>query len=398
MIERFLKSYFVEGDLMIRLPDRDVIVGGKSAADVPVKVRLASYDVARRIARLRDLAVGEAYMNGALVMERGTIYDLLEVITRNFKHHKNKRIAFAFRSRRHDRKSSRANVAHHYDLSYDLYRRFLDADMQYSCAYFPYPGASLEAAQAAKKRHIAAKLLIEPDARVLDIGSGWGGLALTLARDFEANVEGVTLSREQLAVSRRRAEDAKLEDRVRFRLTDYRDLTEPYDRIVSVGMLEHVGPENYQAFFDAVARLLNKGGVALIHSIGRLDGPRRTSPWIEKYIFPGGYIPALSELSAAIEKSGLVMTDVEVLRLHYADTIRAWRQRFATARTDIATLYGERFCRMWEFYLAGSEASFRVGSSVVYQFQLAKRIDAVPLRRDYITDFDRKGAREEART
>lgn len=402
MIERFLKRYFVEGDLLVRLPGKDVLIGRKSEAEVPVKVRLASREVALRIARLRDLAVGEAYMNGALVMERGSIYDLLETITRNFKHHKRRKRFAGVRalfSRRpaHNRKSSRAHVAHHYDLSFDLYRRFLDEDMQYSCAYFPYPGASLEEAQAAKKRHIAAKLLIEPDSRILDIGCGWGGMALTLAEQFGAQVDGITLSREQLAVARRRAEARKLADRVRFRLADYRDVTDAYDRVVSVGMLEHVGPENYRTYFDTVARLLKADGVALIHTIGRADGPGKTSPWIEKYIFPGGYIPALSELAPAIEKSGLVITDIEVLRLHYADTLRAWRQRFAANRAEIAALHGERFARMWEFYLAGSEASFRVGASVVYQFQLAKRLDATPIRRDYITDFDRKGRREEAR-
>ena len=223
-----------------------------------------------------------------------------------------------------------------------------------------------------------------PGARVLDIGCGWGGLALTLAEDYGASVLGVTLSVEQLNTARDRARARALEGRAQFQLTDYRDVTEPFDRIVSVGMFEHVGVANYQTYFDAVARLLKPDGVALVHTIGRTDGPNVTSAWTAKYIFPGGYIPALSEIAPAIERAGLVVCDIEVLRLHYAQTLRAWRTRFMARRAEVAALYDERFCRMWEFYLAGSEASFRVGSSVVFQIQLAKRADAVPTRRDYL--------------
>lgn len=406
MIEQFVKRYFVEGDILIRLPGGvDVLCGAKSRSDAPVVVRVATAEAGLRIARNPDLALGEAFMDGDVVLERGSLYDLLEIITRNFRHHRRtgawsriktaiaKQIAYA-----NPRAASQRNVAHHYDLSVDLYRRFLDADLQYSCAYFPYPGASLEEAQAAKKRHIAGKLLIEPGARVLDIGCGWGGLGLTLAGDFGAKVDGVTLSKEQLATAQARAAERGLAERARFELRDYRDVRERYDRVVSVGMLEHVGAPNFQAYFDTVARLLKDDGVALVHTIGRADGPGMTSAWTAKYIFPGGYIPALSELAPAIERAGFVISDIEVLRIHYADTLRAWRERFMAHREEIARLYDERFCRMWEFYLAGSEASFRVGSSVVYQFQLAKRLDVVPIRRDYITDFDRRDAKISQKT
>jgi cyclopropane-fatty-acyl-phospholipid synthase len=283
-------------------------------------------------------------------------------------------------------------VARHYDLSDEFYRLFLDADRQYSCAYFPRQNMSLEAAQAAKKRHIAAKLCLAPGQRVLDIGAGWGGLALTLAEEHGADVLGVTLSREQLAAARERAAQRGLERRARFDLRDYRDVSGRFERIVSVGMFEHVGPSDYQTFFDAIARLLAEDGVALVHTIATMSAPRPNNPWIEKYIFPGGHIPALSEIAPAIERAGLILTDLEVLRVHYADTLRAWRSRFAANREKAKALYDERFCRMWEFYLAGAEAGFREGSLVVFQLQLARNRTATPLTRDYIADFDRARA------
>jgi cyclopropane-fatty-acyl-phospholipid synthase len=287
---------------------------------------------------------------------------------------------------------ARRNVAHHYDLSGELYRLFLDEDRQYSCAYFAEPGMSLDAAQAAKKRHLAAKLLLAPGKRVLDIGSGWGGLALTLAEEHGADVLGVTLSTEQLQEARKRAAARGLDRAARFELRDYRDLEGTFDRIVSVGMFEHVGPAHYDRFFETVARLLDQKGVAVLHTIGRMDGPGGGNPWIEKYIFPGGTIPALSQIVAAVEKSGLMVTDVEVLRTHYADTLRAWSERFAANRDKVRALYDERFCRMWEFYLAGSEAGFREGDLVVFQVQMAKDRLVVPQTRDYITDVDRARA------
>ena len=276
-------------------------------------------------------------------------------------------------------------MAHHYDLSADLYRRFLDADLQYSCAYFPEPDMTLEAAQAAKKVHIAAKLFLDPAHRVLDIGCGWGGLGLTLA-DYvpDGSVLGVTLSQEQLAIATERAASRVAADKganARFELCDYRDVEGPFDRIVSVGMFEHVGQPNYQEYFDTIARLLTDDGVALVHSIGRKDEPGLTNPFISKYIFPGGYIPALSEVLPYIERAGLWVTDLEILRLHYAETLTAWRERFEAQRAEIADLYDERFCRMFEFYLVISEIAFRYGGHMVFQVQLTKRIDAVPVTR-----------------
>ena len=276
------------------------------------------------------------------------------------------------------------NVAHHYDLSGALYDLFLDEDRQYSCAYFPRPGMTLDEAQAAKKAHIAKKLLLKPGMRVLDIGCGWGGMALTLAGEHGARVVGVTLSKEQHAVAVKRAEAAGLSDRVDFRLTDYRTLSESFDRIVSVGMFEHVGAPHFLEYFRTVERLLDPDGVALIHTIGRETPPGVTSPFIRKYIFPGGYVPALSEIATAVEKTRLWTTDIEVWRLHYATTLRHWYDRFMARQDEARALYDDRFCRMWRYYLLASEMTFRHDFQVVYQIQIARRQDAVPLSRDYM--------------
>jgi len=287
---------------------------------------------------------------------------------------------------------ARANVAHHYDLSGRLYDLFLDSDKQYSCAYFRSGDEDIETAQALKKMHIAAKLLLAPGQRLLDIGSGWGGLGLYLADATGCEVTGVTLSEEQLKVSRERADALGLAEHVDFRLEDYRQIDDRFDRIVSVGMLEHVGVPHLRRFFDTIAGLLEDDGLALVHTIARGDGPGVTDAWIRKYIFPGGYCPALSELAGAIEASGLVITDIESLRLHYAETLKAWRTRFNANRDEIREIYDERFCRMWEFYLAASEATFRHGDQLVYQIQVARRQDAVPLTRDYIYEWERAQA------
>ncbi len=286
-----------------------------------------------------------------------------------------------------DANRSRRNVAHHYDLDGRLYALFLDSDRQYSCAYFDHPDATLEEAQLAKKRHIAAKLLVDPGQRVLDIGSGWGGLGLYLGQAAGAGyVRGITLSEEQLELSRKRAATAGVPERVRFELEDYRATTGTFDRIVSVGMFEHVGPASYDTYFSACHRLLEDDGVMLLHTIGRTGTPYPTNPWIERYIFPGGHLPILSEIMPAIERSGLIVTDVEILRLHYAMTLEKWRERFMANREEVKRLYDERFCRMWECYLAMSESAFRFQDAVVFQIQLAKRNDTVPLTRDYIAE------------
>lgn len=351
---------------------------------------------AARIALNPDMALGEAYMEGGLVLETGTLWDLCELVGRNFRDRGPPTLVerLVNGSRRtlqqwNDRSAARRNVAHHYDLSYELYQRFLDRDMQYSCAYFLRPDMTLDEAQQAKKTHIAAKLLIEPGMRVLDIGCGWGGMGLELAGRYGANVLGITLSKEQLAVARARVKTANLDQRAHFSLTDYRDVEGPFDRIVSVGMFEHVGAPNFRAYFEQVARLLTDDGVALIHSIGRRNSPGVTQPWIAKYIFPGGYIPALSQMTAAIEDAGLWITDIEIQRLHYAETLKIWRERFTAQWDEIAALYDERFCRMWEAYLALSELGFRYGPNMVVQVQLTKRVGAAPWTRDYMVDGER---------
>ncbi len=345
------------------------------------------------------LVMAESYMNGDFDIEAGGLVALVEVIVRNYHHLERHPLMKAghwlwLQGNRFGEynpiRRARRNAAHHYDLSGQLYELFLDRDRQYSCGYFRDPHDGLETAQENKKRHIAAKLVLErPGLRVLDIGSGWGGLALYLAQLAGADVTGITLSTEQHQASEKRAADGGLSQRVRFHLRDYREDHGTYDRIVSVGMFEHVGRRNYRTFFRQLAALLADDGVALLHSIGRSEPPGPTNPFIRKYIFPGGEIPALSDVLAAVERSGLLVTDIEILRLHYADTLREWQRRFQANRDKVKRLYDERFCRMWELYLTGCEMSFRHQNMMVFQMQLAKRQDIVPLQRDYITDFDR---------
>ena len=393
ILESFLRRTIRLGDLTLWLPGRRTLRVGDGTGP-EIVARITSTVWALRILLHAGLSVGEAYMDGGLVLERGGVGDFIDLIGRNAPHRPTPPRSLVSRWKKlvqeaNARRRARHNVAHHYDLGDELYRRFLDEDMQYSCAYFAEPGMTLEDAQLAKKRHIAAKLLLEPGQRVLDIGCGWGGLALSLARETGVKVEGVTLSAEQLAEARRRVEAQGLASEVHFSLTDYRDAQGPYDRIVSVGMFEHVGRPNYQAFFDKVASLLADDGVALLHTIGRPQ-PGVTNDWIGKYIFPGGHAPSLSEMMDSIERSGLIVTDIEILRLHYAETLRAWRERFAAKRNEIAALYDERFCRMFEFYLGVSEMSFRQGGQEVFQLQLAKRSDIVPVTRDYMIETERR--------
>jgi cyclopropane-fatty-acyl-phospholipid synthase len=398
MLHNVIDRFMHVGRLTITYPDgKAATYGDGSGPEVAVQVRKGWM---RKIAMDPQMKLGEAYMAGGLVIERGDIWGLIEVIGRNleFRPRNNGWLVQAVMAveRRlqqwNCRTASRRNVAHHYDLSEDFYRRFLDEDMQYSCAYFSAPDMSLEDAQKAKKAHIAAKLRLQPGSTVLDIGCGWGGLGLDLAGRHGAQVTGVTLSTEQLAVAQRRARQSGLADQARFSLTDYRDVDGPFDRIVSVGMFEHVGAPNFRGYFEQIGRLMKDDGVALVHTIGRMTPPGVTQSWIRKYIFPGGYIPALSEVSAAVEKAGLWITDVEILRLHYAETLKHWRERFAAQRAQIAVMYDERFCRMWEFYLALSELAFRFNGHVIFQLQLAKRIDAAPLTRDYMLDEERAGS------
>lgn len=358
-----------------------------------VAIRLVKPSLYGRILANPELAVGEAYMDGDLVLEEGDLRAFLQLFHQNKSNLRNRPVRRAVASavtlfRRFQQANpvgrAKANVAHHYDISNDFYRLFLDQDLTYSCAYFEKDGQSLEDAQQAKLRHIAAKLRIEPGMRVFDIGCGWGGMAMYLAGELGAHVVGVTLSGAQRDLAEARAIERRLSDKVEFRLLDYRKVTEKFDRIVSVGMFEHVGAPHFAEFFEKISDLLDDNGLALIHSIGTKGMPSVTGPWIRKYIFPGGYSPALSETLAAIEKSGLWVMDVEILRLHYADTLREWSRRFAANRPAVAAMFDERFCRMWEFYLATAEFAFRSGGHMNFQIQLARTVAAAPIRRDYM--------------
>jgi cyclopropane-fatty-acyl-phospholipid synthase len=371
---------------------------GMPGAKPAATMRLHDPALHRRLVFAADLALGEAWMDGTLSVEDGTLHDLLTVLSLNLDtaplmpwEALSEKFAPVLRrvQQYNPLPRARANVAHHYDLSDRLYELFLDADRQYSCAYFMRADDTLEQAQANKKRHIAAKLRIEPGMRVLDIGSGWGGLAIYLASTCGVDVTGLTLSTEQHGKATARAREAGVQDRVRFHLRDYREETGEYDRIVSVGMFEHVGVNHFAAFFAKLKQLLTPAGVALLHAIGRMDGPGTTNAWARKYIFPGGYAPALSEVLPVIERTGLWATDIEILRLHYAETLRHWHERFQAHRGEIAGIYDERFCRMWEFYLQGAEMDFRYLRTMVFQIQLTRSIDAVPITRDYMVEWER---------
>ena len=360
----------------------------------PIQIRFTSAKWEREVALDPALKLGEAYMNDGFEFIKGDIYSLLETIFESTGPIAENQLwmkAFSFIRTATKRfvqmntlRRSAKNVEHHYDLSGKLYEMFLDPDRQYSCGYFENPNVSLGEAQLAKKRHLAAKLQVKENEKLLDIGCGWGGLGLYFARVLGANVTGVTLSHEQHGIANQRAKDMGLQDKAKFFLLDYRKLDDAFDKIVSVGMFEHVGIGHYKEYFDHVKRLLKPDGRFVLHSIGRSGEPGATNPWIAKYIFPGGYIPSLSEVIPVIEKSGLIITDIEILRLHYAETLKAWREAFLAHWDEAKALYDERFCRMWEFYLAASESAFRWQGMMVFQIQLAHKQDAVPLTRDYI--------------
>jgi len=339
------------------------------------------------------LYAGEAYMNGTLTVEDSDIYAMLDLVMANLGNHSGHWLARSVKSLErfiglvrtyNPAGRARRNVAHHYDLSAGLYERFLDTDRQYSMAYYRTPSDTLEQAQEQKLDHIAAKLLLKPGMRVLDIGCGWGGLALRLHKKYGVRVVGISLSEEQIKIAKQRAEQAGATADVEFRLQDFRAVTETFDRVVSVGMFEHVGLPYYGRFFRKVHECLAPDGVALLHTIGRADGPGATDPWTLKYIFPGGYSPALSEIVPHIERAGFYITDIEILRLHYAFTLREWRRRFLQYRAEIEQIYDARFCRMWEFFLASAEGAFRHAFHVNFHIQLTKKLDIVPLTRDYL--------------
>ena len=397
LLRRYLSGMVKKGALTVIGADGAKHEFGNGAGP-DVRVRLTDRSLYWKLAIYPDLFAGEAYMDGTLVMERGSIYDLLSLITSQIGcGEKNSwtlvdRMRFFARRRVRMNLVGRAqkNVAHHYDLSGEIYDLFLDRDRQYSCAYFEHPDQSLDDAQLAKKRHLAAKLVLRPGMRILDIGSGWGGLALYLAEVYDVEVVGVTLSEEQHKLSCQRVSNRGLQDKIDIRLLDYRLVDEKFDRIVSVGMFEHVGINHYPEFFRKVRELLKDDGIAVLHSIGRPLGPSATSSWIEKYIFPGGYIPALSEVQPVVEQTGLYLCDVEVLRLHYARTLHEWRTRFVDHWDKAKEIYDERFCRMWEFYLAGAEMSFRHHVLNVFQIQMTKHQDTLPITRDYMIEEETK--------
>ena len=391
----FLRRFVRRGSLTVTTARGRIGTFGDRTGH-PVAVRFNNASAQRAVLFDPELKLGEAYMDGTLIVERGSIADVLALLLsqerlgpRNWAVPRVLRYLFRRLQQFNLRSRSRINVAHHYDLDGRLYSLFLDGDQQYSCAYFERPNQSLDDAQLAKKRHLAAKLRIAPGAKVLDIGCGWGGLALYLAEIAGAHITGITLSWEQHQRAQNRAQERGRRD-VEFKLLDYRDLDGRFDRIVSVGMFEHVGVGFYDVFFNQCAKCLAEDGIALLHTIGRYRPPGITNPWIAKYIFPGGYIPALSEVLRAIERAGLIVTDVEILQLHYAETLKAWRERFLAHRDEVVRLYDQRFVRMWEFYLACSEMAFRLGEMVVFQIQMAKHKGVTPPTRDYI-------AREEAR-
>ncbi len=392
MLSRMVARLVTNGDLSITWPNGTTRRYGDGSG-VAVHAHITDAGLLRRLMKNPELALGEGYMEGGLTIEEDDLTGFLRLIARNVRANGSGRFSAAASAARTGMRKvaqnnpiniSRQNVEAHYDLPAELYELFLDANLQYTCAYFRDEGMEIEAAQDAKMAHIGKKLMIKPGMRVLDIGSGWGGLSIRLARDFGAHVTGVTLSEVQLDYATQKAREAGVEDRVNFRLMDYRDLTETFDRVVVVGMLEHVGQPQYPLFFDQLGKVLAPGGIALVHTIGRTTPPGQTSPFIHKYIFPGGYIPALSELTSEIERTPLMPMDIEVWRDHYARTMRAWQEKFEANVGEVREMFDERFVRMWRYYLVAAEMSFTELGMVIYQFQLAHGPTDVPITRAYL--------------
>ncbi|WP_294393599.1 cyclopropane-fatty-acyl-phospholipid synthase family protein [uncultured Sphingomonas sp.] len=403
LFDRAFQKLIKRGELTVHAADGKTYHYGKpEPGRDPVTVRFTDGATPRKVVLAPSLAAGEAYVDGRLVMEQGDIHALLDLVTWNNRwESRSDRRNLEARARMpgdpfgwlrtyNQERQSRRNVAHHYDLSARLYDLFLDADRQYSCAYFTDRDNSLDQAQLDKKAHIAAKLYLKPGVRVLDIGCGWGGMALYLHQKTGAEVLGITLSEEQLKIARARAEEAGVADKVRFELIDYRKVSGKFDRVVSVGMYEHVGPAHFRTFAAKCRSLLTDDGVMLLHTIGRLGMRRPTDTWTTKYIFPGGYIPTLSEIAEASESARLITADVETLRLHYGYTIEHWLRRTQARKAEIVAMYDERFYRMWEFYLAGSVTGFINSQMVNYQVQYIRDRTALPITRDYMAEAERQ--------
>jgi len=389
----FLNDLFKEdGFRLIDANKREYLIG-KPKKKNPIILELLDSSMHYKLLLLPELYLGEGYMDGKIKIHNGTITEFLEITLKNLgKRHPNnlsKMVnkilgTYKYLTNFNFAKQSKKNVAHHYDISEKLYDLFLDENRQYSCAYFKNDNDTLEQAQNNKIHHIIKKLNIQPNQKVLDIGSGWGTLALAIAKETKASVTGITLSENQFEYSKNKAKEMNLSNQVDFKLIDYRQLNEKFDRIVSVGMFEHVGRKFYKTYFNTVFKLLNEKGIALIHTIGSSMPPRDPQPWITKYIFPGGYTPSLSEVAKPIENSGLIVSDIEVLRMHYAHTLRNWKERFLSKKDTVLGMFDEKFFRMWEFYLASCEMAFKWGDQVVFQFQLSKDNVSVPNTRDYI--------------
>jgi len=381
-----------DGFILIDANSKKYIIGNPKKK-VPITLKLLDKKLHYKLLIYPDLYFGEAYTDGTLEIENGSLTDFLEITMKNIGRNeinifgkilKKIRGTYRYLTNFNIAKKSKDNVAHHYDISDDLYDLFLDPKRQYSCAYFKSENESLETAQNNKIDHLIKKLNLKPNQKVLDIGSGWGSLAIEIAKKTKCEVTGITLSENQYKYSLNKVKENNLENQVQFKLADYRNLREKFDRIVSVGMFEHVGRKFYKTFFRQVNNLLNDGGLALIHTIGSIDGPRDPQPWITKYIFPGGYTPSMSELASPIEKSGLIVSDIEVLRMHYSHTLRHWKERCISNKSKILEMFDEKFFRMWEFYLTSCELAFKLGDQVVFQFQLTKDLTTAPTTRDYI--------------
>ena len=389
----FLNKLFKEDGFILIDANSNKYIIGNPKKEVPITLKLLDKKLHYKLLIYPDLYFGEAYTDGTLEIENGSLTDFLEMAMKNIGRNeinifgkvlKKIRGTYRYLTNFNIAKKSKDNVAHHYDISDDLYDLFLDPKRQYSCAYFKSENESLETAQNNKIEHLIKKLNLKPNQKVLDIGSGWGSLAIEIAKKTKCEVTGITLSENQYKYSLNKVKENNLENQVQFKLADYRNLREKFDRIVSVGMFEHVGRKFYKTFFRQVNNLLNYDGLALIHTIGSINGPRDPQPWINKYIFPGGYTPSLSELALPIEKSGLIVTDIEVLRMHYAHTLRHWKERCISNKSKILEMFDEKFFRMWEFYLTSCELAFKLGDQVVFQFQLTKGLTTAPTTRDYI--------------
>ena len=392
-LKKFCETLFKkDGFILVDANSREYKIG-KPKKDIPIKLKILDKSLHYKLLLLPDLYLGEAYTNGSAVIENGSITDFLEIAMKNIGRGETnvyaKAIKKVFGTYRYLTNfnfinRSKSNVAHHYDISEKLYDLFLDENRQYSCAYFKNDNDSLETAQKNKMNHIIKKLNLKNNQKVLDIGSGWGTLAIEIAKQSQCEVTGITLSENQLKYSQNKVKELNLENQVNFKLMDYRELNEKFDRVVSVGMFEHVGRKFYGKYFEKVSNLLADDGLALIHTIGSVMTPRDPHPWITKYIFPGGYTPSLSEVAKPIERSGLIISDMEVLRMHYSHTLRHWKERFLGKKDEVLTMFDEKFYRMWEFYLAGCEMAFKWGDQVVFQFQLTKDLTTAPNTRDYI--------------